>query len=177
MQFGLPRRWFRPLVLVFALALPVRASRGQALERLFYYVDKEDSYRSLIRNIDQITILGPQVYTVDSLGIVFGELDARVLALAKAHHIKVMPLVVNEGFNQPALRKLLADTTARGRATRSLADLCRGNAYWGIQFDIENVNIQDRDLLSAWYRETANALHRVSCTLSIAVVHRTDENA
>jgi spore germination protein len=177
MQFGLIRRWFRPLTFVLALILPLRAPHAQALERLFYYVDKEDSYQSLLKNIDQITILGPQVYTVDSLGIVFGELDPRVLALAKAHHVKVMPLVVNESFNQPALRRLLADTAARGRATRTLTDLCHQNAYWGIQFDIENVNIQDRDLLSAWYRETASALHRVNCTLSIAVVHRTDEGA
>jgi spore germination protein YaaH len=154
-----------------------RQSSAQALERLFYYVDREDSYQSLVKNIDQITVLGPQVYTVDSLGIVFGELDPRVLALAKAHRVKVMPLVVNEGFNGPALRRLLADTAARSRATRSMVDLCRRNSYWGIQFDIENVNIQDRDLLTAWYRETANALHRVRCTISIAVVHRTEENA
>ncbi|HYU51629.1 MAG TPA: glycosyl hydrolase family 18 protein [Gemmatimonadaceae bacterium] len=150
---------------------------AQALERLFYYVDREDSYQSLVKNIDQITVLGPQVYTVDSLGVVFGELDSRVLALAKAHRVKVMPLVVNEAFNQPALRKLLSDTAARAGATRSLLQLCQQNGYWGIQFDIENVNIQDRDLLSSWYRETANALHRGGFTLSIAVVHRTEDNA
>src|SRR5467141_2777650 len=94
--------------LVFALLqVAPRQSNAQALERLFYYVDREDSYQSLVKNIDQITILGPQVYTADSPGIVFGELDARVLALAKAHRVKVVPLVVNEAFNQPALRKLL----------------------------------------------------------------------
>ena len=164
------------LVCAFSLLSP-RHTRAQALERLFYYVDREDSYQSLVKNIDQITVLGPQVYTVDSLGIVFGELDSRVLALAKAHNVKVMPLVVNESFNQSALRKLLADTAARARATRSLVQLCQQGGYWGIQFDIENVNIQDRDLLTAWYRETANALHRAGFTLSIAVVHRTEDNA
>lgn len=168
---------------LLALALGVirlsspSSSAAQSLERLFYYVDRQDSYQSLVKNIDQITVLGPQVYTVDSLGVVFGELDSRVLALARAHRVKVMPLVVNEGFNQPALRKLLADTAARGRATRSLVRLCQKNDFWGIQFDIENVNIQDRDLLTAWYRETANALHRGGFTLSIAVVHRTEEDA
>ena len=91
---------------IFSLFSPP-AVPAQALERLFYYVDREDSYQSLVKNIDQITVLGPQVYTVDSLGVVFGELDSRVLALAKAHRVKVMPLVVNEAFNQPALRKLM----------------------------------------------------------------------
>jgi hypothetical protein len=47
-----------------------RPSSAQALERLFYYVDREDSYQSLVKNIDQITVLGPQVYTVDSLGVI-----------------------------------------------------------------------------------------------------------
>src|SRR5437667_693567 len=85
----------RSLAIAAALATispcPPRALHAQALERLFYYVDREDSYQSLVKNIDQITILGPQVYTVDSLGVVFGELDSRVLALAKAHRVKVMP--------------------------------------------------------------------------------------
>ena len=38
---------------------------------------------------------------------------------AAARGVKVMPLVVNEGFNQPALRLLLADTPARSRAIHS----------------------------------------------------------
>jgi len=164
------------IVCAVSLILPLE-SGAQALERLFYYVNREDSYQSLVKNIDQITVLGPQVYTVDSLGVVFGEMDSRVLALAKGHRVKVMPLVVNEAFNQPALRMLLADTAARSRATRSLVLLCQQNGYWGIQFDIENVNIQDRDRLTAWYRETAAALHRGGFTLSIAVVHRTEDNA
>src|SRR2546428_3073107 len=171
----------RSLAIAAALATispcPPRALHAQALERLFYYVDREDSYQSLVKNIDQITILGPQVYTVDSLGVVFGELDSRVLALAKAHRVKVMPLVVNEAFYQPALRKLLSDRAARARATRSLLQLCQQNGYWGIQFDIENVNIQDRELLTSWYRETATALHRGGFTLSIPIVHRTEDNA
>ena len=91
---------------IAAGALPRSDARGQAqFERLFYYVDREDSYRSLLKNIDQITVVAPQVYVVDSLGIMWGSIDKRVLALAKAHHVKVMPLFTNEGFNGPALRR------------------------------------------------------------------------
>ncbi|MGH7721064.1 MAG: glycosyl hydrolase family 18 protein [Gemmatimonadaceae bacterium] len=157
---------------VLAAAVPVPAPAQAAAERLFYYVDREDSYASLVENIQQITVLGPQVYTVDSLGIVWGGLDPRVLALARRHGVKVMPLLVNEGFHQPSLRRLLADTAARARATRTMADLCRSEGYWGWQFDIENINLQDRDLFTAWYAEAARALHDARCTISIAVVHR-----
>ncbi|HXR92143.1 MAG TPA: hypothetical protein VN750_17865, partial [Steroidobacteraceae bacterium] len=92
--------------LLFALAAP--ALPAQAPERLFYYVDRPDSYESLVKHADKIDVLGAQVLTVDSLGTVWGELDPRVAEIAKQHHIKLMPLVVNEGFNQPALRRLLA---------------------------------------------------------------------
>ena len=161
---------------VAGLLAPLSAG-AQSLERLFYYVDREDSYNSLVRHIDQITVVAPQVYVVDSLGIMWGFLDKRVLALAKAHHVKVMPLFTNEGFNQPSLRRLLADPLARARSVKTMVDLCKANGYWGIQFDVENVNIQDRDLFTAWYAEAANALHAGGFKLSAAVVHRTDEEA
>lgn len=162
-------------VALLPLARPAHAQQGA--ERLFYYVDREDSWNSLVAHIDQITVVAPQVYTVDSLGTVFGSLDPRVMDLARKHGVKVMPLVVDEGFNQPELRRLLADTAARMRAATTLARLCRANGYWGIQFDIENVNMQDRDRFTAWYTEAASALHAVGCRLSIAVVHQFQDYA
>ena len=153
------------------------ASAQSASERLFYYVDREDSYNSLVRHISEITVLAPQVYVVDSLGIMWGSLDRRVLALAKAHNVKVMPLFTNEGFQQPGLRRLLADTVARNRAVQTMVDICKANGYWGIQFDVENLNIADRDLFTAWYSDAANALHTAGFKISVAVVHRTEDNA
>jgi len=160
--------------LLYSACLGIAGSgvRAQQPERLFYYVDAEASYTSLVKHVDQISVLAPQVFTVDSLGIVWGSVDRRVLDLARRHSVKVMPLVVNEGFNQPALRRLLADTVARRRATRTLTQLCRDNAFWGIQFDIENVHLEDRDRLTAWYWDAASALHAAGCKISIAVVHR-----
>jgi spore germination protein YaaH len=165
------------LLLTIAALAPAATVGAQAPERLFYYMDNEDSYASFVKHVDRIDVLGPQVYTVDSLGTVWGGLDPRVKKLAAEHKVKVMPLVVNEGFNQPSLRKLLADTAARGRATRTMAQLCKDEGYWGFQFDIENLNLQDRDLFTAWYSETADALHAVGCKISIAVVHRPEELA
>jgi spore germination protein YaaH len=167
----------RRLTITLALLCLTRTAGAQAPERLFYYVDREDSYRSLVAHVDQITVLGPQVYTVDSLGIVYGQLDSRVLALARSRGVKVMPLVVNEGFNQPALRRLLGDTAARSRAIASFVELCRRNGYWGIQFDVENLNIQDRDRFTAWFTDAARALHAAGFTISAAIVHQTDDLA
>lgn len=165
--------------LLFAITMlcPMTGQSQYAGERLFYYVDREDSYNSLVKHIGQISVLAPQVYVVDSLGIMWGSLDRRVAALAKQHNVKVMPLFTNEGFQQPGLRRLLADSAARARAVETMVALCRTHGYWGIQFDVENINIADRDRFTAWYREAANALHAAGFKISVAVVHRTEDGA
>jgi spore germination protein YaaH len=139
-------------------------------ERLFYYVDGEASWRSLVANADRIDIVGPQSLTVDSLGIVYGTVDPLLTRLAREKRIRVMPLVVNEGFQQAPLHRLLADTVAQRRGIRSLVALCRQHDWWGIQFDLENISITDRDRFTAFYRRTADALHAEGRTLSVAVV-------
>src|SRR5437763_9133362 len=146
-------------------------------ERFFYDADREDAYRSLVAHIDQISVLGPQSYTVDSLGTFFGAVDARVLRLAKEHNVKVMPLFVNEGFNQPALRRLLSDTAAQRRSIGAMVAACRRHGYWGMQFDVENINELDRDRFTKWFSDASTALHAAGFAISIAVVHRTDEAA
>lgn len=150
---------------------------GHEVERLFYMVDTEAGYESFVANADHITILGPQIYTVDSLGIVFGSLDPRVKRLADEKGIKVMPLVVNEGFNQEALHRLLHNPQARQRSINSLVSLCREHGYWGIQFDVENVNIDDTDAFVSWFEEAADSLHANGFAISIAVVHRLQDEA
>ena len=165
-------------VIITALGLlPASAAAQNAGERLFYYVDREDSYNSLVKHVDQITVLGPQVFVIDSLGIMWGSLDKRVDALARKHGVKIMPLFTNEGFQQPGLRRLLADTVARNRAIASMVALCKAHDYWGIQFDVENINISDRDRFTQWYTDAAKALHKAGYKISIAVVHKTEEGA
>ena len=164
-------------LLALVLCVPALLLAQPRLESLFYHVDREDSYQSFVRHADRIDILGVGGYRVDSLGILWGSVDSRVLELARQRNVKIMPLLVNENFHQPSLRRLLADTAARHRATRAMADECRRHRYWGWQFDIENVHIDDRDRLTTWYGEAARALRAAGCTISIAVVHRPTELA
>jgi spore germination protein YaaH len=170
------RAQFVALLLVLAPATVESLGAQEARpERLFYYVDREESYDSFVRNVDKIDVIAPAAYTVDSLGVIWGDVDARVLRLAREHGVKVIPLIVNEAFHQPSLRRLLSDTAARQRATGTMVELCRRHRLAGLQFDIENVNIDDRDRLTSWYAESARALRAAGCGISIAVVHRPDE--
>ena len=168
----LPR--FIPVTAVLVL---VANGSAQDIERLFYYTDNEDSYASLRTNIDRISIIAPGGYSVDGEGVVWGEVDPRVIQLGRERNVPVMPLIVNPGFDQAMFSQLLNDGAARARAIQSMVQLCRRHGHWGIQFDFENVAMPDRDALTQFYREAAAALHGEGLRISIAVVHRPDDLA
>lgn len=166
----------RMLLVVLALLAATRGLRAQRpLESLWYLVDNEESIQSFLAHADHISVVAPQTYTMDEHGIVWGGVDARVLDTARAKGIRVMPLVLQPGFDQPMFQKLLRDPEARRRGVENLARLCRENGFWGIQFDFENIHVTDRERFTEFYREAADALHGVGCTISVAVVPRTGE--
>ncbi len=107
----------RLLLTALALALVPAALRAQKKpEALWYYVDTEESWNDLQKHIDRIDIVAPDVFGVDSLGVVWGELDPRVLALARQHHVQVMPLIVNKPFDYKALHVFLSNDAYVRRA-------------------------------------------------------------
>ena len=148
----------------------------QRVETLFYVVDNEDCFSSFKANIKSIDIVGPQSYKMDENGIISGSVDDRILELSKRKSVKVMPLVVNTGFDQAAFHSFLHDTLARTRAINTMLRLCRENKYYGIQFDYENIHVKDKDLFTEFYRQAASLLHANGFAISIAVVPRTSDN-
>lgn len=160
-----------------ALLLGTAPLAAQGGERLFYYTDTENSYASLLAHVASIDILAPSAYFVDEDGIVYGDVDSRVLALAKQHRVAVVPLLVNRGFDQAKLHALLASEAARARMIASMVELCRRLDYAGFQIDFEDLSIDDRDAFTKFYREAAEGLHKAGKQISVAVVHRPDELA
>jgi spore germination protein YaaH len=150
---------------------------AQKAEHLFYYVDNDESFTSFQEHLDKISIVAPQAFSVDEDGIVWGTVDPRVVALAAQRKVGVMPLIVNPGFDQQMLHRLLVNEQARRRAIESMVELCERYKFLGIQFDFENLHINDRDAFTQFYRETAEALHRRGYLLSVAVVHRPEAYA
>jgi spore germination protein len=146
-------------------------------EHLFYYVNNEECFRDLREHANSISIVAPQAFSVDDEGVVWGSVDGRVIELAKEQSISVMPLIVNPGFDQALLHRFLVNEGSRKRAIASLVDQCVQNRFAGIQFDFENLNLNDRDAFTRFYQETAEALHARGLKLSVAVVHRPEEYA
>ena len=156
----------------------VRGQESGRVKRLeaLWYLRGEQSIQSFLRHADQITIVAPQVFTMDSAGTIRGRVDPRVIDAARAKGVKLMPLVMNPGFDQPSLHRVLNDPTARTTALRSLAALCRDNRFDGIQFDFENFHVRDRDAFTSFTREAVDSVHRAGCQLSAAVVPRLGDN-
>ncbi|MEO7456325.1 MAG: glycosyl hydrolase family 18 protein [Gemmatimonadaceae bacterium] len=168
-------RAFRGLL---AVAL-VSACAGHALppsEALWYSRNNDESIASFEANASHISIISPQVFGFDTLGNISGSVDPRVIAAARANRVKLVPLVMNPGFSQPLIHRILSVPSVRANAIRSLAALCRVNHLDGIQFDIENVHVSDKDAFTSFVRESVDSLHRAGCTASAAVVPRLDED-
>lgn len=156
--------------LIVALASPLSA---QQLEALWYSVGSDRSTQSFLAHADRISIVSPQVFSFEPDGSIRGHVDPRVIEKAHAAKVKLIPLVMNPGFSQPLIHRILTVSDVRTRAIASVAALCRDNHFDGIQFDIENVNIADSAAFTRFVRESANALHAVGCSASAAVVPRT----
>jgi spore germination protein len=163
------------IALLLAFVAGSTAVADAQTERLFYYVDTEESYKSLVQNIGKIDVIAPSAYGVDEQGIVWGDVDPKVLELAKRNNVKVMPLLVNRPFDKVLLHQLLSSPAARARAIASMVELSRSRNYWGMQIDFENVSIDDRDAMTSFYQDAAKAMHAAGKTISIAVVHRPEE--
>jgi spore germination protein YaaH len=159
-------------ILLAGLTTPASAQRLEAL----WYLRGEESIQAFIAHADQITIVAPQVFQMDSTGMIRGQVDPRVIATARANGVKVHPLVMNPGFDQPSIHRVLNHPEARAQALRSLAALCRDNRFDGIQFDFENFHVSDKDAFTAFTREAVDSVHRAGCLLSAAVVPRFSED-
>jgi len=165
-------------VLAGVLALLGFGSSGagaQGLESL-WYLRGEESIQAFLAHADQISIVAPQVFVLDSTGAIRGSVDPRVVATARARGVKLIPLVMNPGFDQPSIHKVLNDPGARAAALHSLAELCRGNRFDGIQLDFENFHLSDRDAFTAFVRTAVDSVHRAGCSLSAAVVPRPSDD-
>lgn len=167
------RTFALPLAIAaLALARPLAAQR----ESLWYSVGSGQSTRSFLAHADAISIVSPQVFAFDKNGDIHGHVDPRIIAKAREAKVKLMPLVMNPGFDQALIHHVLSVPEARQHAIASLVALCRDNHFDGIQFDLENVNVTDRAAFTSFVQESAKALHAIDCSLSAAVVPRLSDD-
>jgi spore germination protein YaaH len=159
-----------PKLLLWLALSGTLAALDAAPKSLFYLSGDAAGRESFLAHADKVDILVPTWYRTDAGGIVSGGPDETVVAAARAHHVQLMPIVVNPGFDEQNFHQLLLSDAAHARLIASLVAECRKNGYLGIQFDFEHIFDADRDALSGLVREAAAALHKESLQLSIATV-------
>ena len=138
------------------------------VKSLFYMQDGASGAQDFLAHKDQVDILVPTWYSVDGVGMVYGEPNPVVLAAAKKAHVSVVPIVAL--FDKDAVHSLLGDMKAQQQMNGALVRECKENGYDGFQFDLEDIMWTDRDALSAAVKTTAAALHKEHLQLQIAVV-------
>ena len=174
----LPNRLFQVLLATtllvgFALAgRPAHAQSDDGLETVFYTISSESSYESFEAHREQVSVVGPQTFEVDGDGMVWGDVSRQLIEQAQASGTRVVPLVVNPGFDQEMVHELLTDTTAQHRAISMMIDYAEQYDFDGWQFDFENIRATDRDRYTAFCERAAGAFEEAGLEFSIAMVPR-----
>jgi spore germination protein len=165
------------LALAGALALAAPVPAQQPLE--FHFAYRPAAFEALREHIDRVSIVSPEPFIVDAEGNVTGELEPRLLELARAHGVRIMPQIKNVRgglFSQEVASAVVNDPVVGRRVIDAMVDRCRRYDLYGMQVDLEAVHSRDRDALTRFYREAAAALHADGRRISIAVVHRAEDS-
>lgn len=163
-------RFLSALMLLTLFSVQSNKSYAQSYrsENLFYLVGSLESYESFVKHADEISIICPDVYQIDSVGVITGEVDRRIPELASKKGIKVMPLFAS--FNQRGIHSLLNSEAARKEAIRLMLFYARQFHFYGWQFDIEGIFFADKDAYTSFYKQAADSLHKYGFAISSAVV-------
>jgi spore germination protein len=157
------------ILLALGFAADAAAQKPVRMEGLFYATAAPDALASFEQHATQVSVIAPQSYRVDERGELTGSVPPRLLEIARSNNVRVMPLIVNPGWNLELFHSLVNDSVARKRMIDKMVELGRRDGYWGWQFDFEQIHIRDRDALTRFYRDAANALHAAGMKISIAV--------
>lgn len=159
--------WVGFLALLAWTLLP--AKLPAKLNALFYYIPSKDSWASVSSHAQKISMLGPQVFTVDGSGAVSGSVEEKVRQLASQHAIPLVPLLTNEGFSAEIAHRILDDSQLRQQVISQALRLCLANGCSGLQLDFEDVLQEDGPKYTQFVREASGAFHARHLTFTVAL--------
>lgn len=125
--------------------------------------------------IDAVSVVSPVWFSIDDGGRLRIHDDAKKAAgkiyVEKAHALgyKVWPLVSNAGFSPEMFHRLLSSQKARKKAVESVLGEAEKYGVDGINLDFENIDLADRDELTAFVEEISSALREKGLVVSMDV--------
>lgn len=138
-----------------------------------FYVNWDvNSERSLRRNIDEIDVLIPQWFGLNSKLELKSDIQKEIADLAKKHDIKVLPLINNEvngKWDQEIIHNLLNSPEAQDKLIKNLHQQIKQNGFDGINIDFENLHKNDRDKLTNFMKKLYSTFHADGLMVTIDV--------
>ncbi|GAX91038.1 glycosyl hydrolase family 18 protein [Effusibacillus lacus] len=165
------------------------------LEILGFYTEEEgpglpSSYQDFVQHTAQISDIGLFHFRIDrenptraeKFFTFTDEYMRDLVRFGHRHNIKMLPVVHNllyergqQGVNKQVIHGMLATATTRRRFINSLLGLIQTYGFDGIHIDFEDVNYEDRFLLSAFYRELGRELRNRGYYFAVSTPSRTSD--
>ncbi|WP_374110628.1 polysaccharide deacetylase family protein [Neobacillus cucumis] len=146
---------------------------SQKQEVYGFYVNWDaNSKTSFKKNIDSITTLVPEWLQLNTDLTFKSSNDSSIITEAKAHQIKVLPVVnnfINNKWDAETLHRLFTSPGAEDLFIKNLLDYVRTNDFAGINIDFENINQKDKAELSNFVNKVSHAFHQHDLLVSIDV--------
>jgi len=130
---------------------------------------------SLRDHAAEIDIVSPAWFHADANGKLSGSDSPAVTQFAKAHGIKVVPIIANGNFSASVAHTLLTDGNRQTGLLDSLQWLTQTYGYEGVNIDFENIAPGDRDGFSALMSNVYSRLHPLGKLVTAAIPSKTHE--
>lgn len=148
----------------------------KAYTRLFYCQNNSSAVTSFTTNWKSVDVLAPQAYSIDANGALSGGINPTLLALARQHGTKLMPLVVNKGFSSAVSAAFLDDPQKQKTAIDAMVAEAVNQNFWGWQIDFEQIDVSYKDKFTKFVSDLNTALDQVGKQTSVAVIAQTSRN-
>ena len=139
----------------------------------FYVNWDATSYASLTQNAGALTHLMPEWLHLNKDGAGFRtEESKKVIDFCNKQDLPILPLLNNVDagdFDPDRIHKLLTSDTAQSKLTQNIIAYLAKHKFRGLNLDIEGAEAADRDLMSSFVYDLADALHARKMLLSMDV--------
>jgi spore germination protein YaaH len=165
------------VTILASLLLPMTALASDSVSRgfphaLLYVTGSKKSLASLAAHVGSMDIVAPQTYAAKADGTLLGKPNAEIMRITALSGAKMMPLVVNQNFDQDLMHTLLSDLPSQYRLIDSLIREARERGYLGFQYDFEHMYAADKDAYSSFVERSSQQFQAADLELSVAMAPR-----
>lgn len=148
------------------------AEKGQQEIYGFYVNWDENSRISFEKNSGSVSVLVPEWLHLNPDLSFKNETDQSIVAIAKAHKVKIMPLInnfINNDWNGDNLHRLFTTPGAEDICIHNLLAYVKSNGFYGINIDFEAINENDTANLTDFINKLSKKFHQSNLMVTLDV--------